>query len=75
MCFRTHTPVGSKSIKRLLNCFRLKGDRNARDKADNTGPAFAERMRSHAWCQRLDRTCASTAGLCASSYTAAAAGL
>ena len=32
MCFWTHTPVGSKSIKRLLNCFRLKGDRNARDK-------------------------------------------
>ena len=31
-------------------------------------------MRSYVWCQRLDRTCASTAGLCASSYTAATAG-
>ena len=54
---------------------RLKGDRNAYEEicADSTGTAFAERMRSYVWCLRLDRTCASTAGLRASSYAAAAA--
>jgi len=30
-------------------------------------------MRSYVWCLRLDRTGASTAGLCASSYAAATA--
>jgi hypothetical protein len=51
----------------------LKGDRNAHEeiRADSTGGAFAERMRSYVWRLRLDRTCASTAGLCASSYSAA----
>jgi hypothetical protein len=40
---------------------------------DSTDAAFAERMRCYVWCPRLDRTRASTAGLCASSYAAATA--
>jgi hypothetical protein len=51
---------------------RLKGGRNANEE-NSTGAAFAERMRRYVWCLRLDRTCASTAGLRAPSYAAATA--
>src|SRR5262249_30566688 len=56
----------------MLNRFRLKGGRKAREDiwAGGIGAAFAERKRSYVWYLRLDRTCSSTAGLCAPSYSA-----
>src|SRR5262249_11840968 len=52
---------------------RLKGDRSAYQKiwADSTCTDFSKRMRGYVWRLRLDRTCTSTAGLCASPNAAA----